>query len=48
MLVYKSSELRVRKSREGLVWTELSRVGIKMMIWVINLGVREMERLFEV
>ena len=51
VVVHKSLELRVWKSREGLVCVEWSRVGRKMMIGVVYVspeGVREMERLFEV
>ena len=35
MLVHKSLELRVGKSRERLVWAKLGRVGRRMMVEVV-------------
>ena len=35
VLVSKSLELRVKKSRKGLVWVVLSRVGRKMVVGIL-------------
>ena len=53
MLVHKSLESMVRKSREGLIWVELSGVGRRMIVRVVyvnleRMRVREMARLVEV
>ena len=51
MLAHKCLEMRVRKSREGMVWVVLSGVGRTMIVGVVYVnpgGMREMEMLFEV